>query len=374
MNVPPMVQLRTIISLGLGALASAGGAQTNERASAEGAQTNPRADSITAALPFSVRLRGSPHSSISRAITRSARRFRPTPPTSSGVEAKEYELVVRRVRVRAGDQLKDLLQREHVLPNGDALSVVYNLNPDLKNADDLQVGRDLLIPSAKVSDQGDMRPADGATIVVEADSSGRDSVVMHADSISATAAAAVAAAGPELSRAERRAALAAFETVSSSLKSVSEAAIPLSGEALEQVQREGAAVAAISQRSAQGESPLTQEDVRVVRAAASDLMVKQATAVRAMNTVVSVEINTFASDGTPRRNLQVFVVPHALASDPGARRPLAVVSSPARDQLPEADYDAWAEDAAGRRVTNVKLLKVRRAASDKPFTADLLVQ
>lgn len=62
----------------------------------------------------------------------------------------DWTLDTLRVRVKEGDDVKSLLRKQGIRPDGHAIGLFYRLNPEISDADLLAVGTDVLVPLIRV--------------------------------------------------------------------------------------------------------------------------------------------------------------------------------------------------------------------------------
>jgi hypothetical protein len=273
------------------------------------------------------------------------------------------QLIRRRVTVARGSTIQDLLLHNGIEPDVEALTLVYELNPQARKLSALTSGDTLLIPAA----EGPLntRPA---TIIVDGDL--KESLshrVEHLKASYAQAQTSIAGGSGTIVR-ELEETIQTLDFIRLSI--LRRNGRPISRETLSQLDREALLLDTTLERvSANHVYDATV--VKAIKAVVMDVNIKAGayTQIAAGKTPdrwpeCRVIVRTAKRDG-PVQNLRIYYVPEALRNDPGSYRPFDRLSTPTESMLPEADYIIWgAQDPEPTPVTNQHRLEARVTKGD----------
>ena len=279
------------------------------------------------------------------------------------------------VTVQAGTKIGDLLRSRSIAPNGDALSAVYLLNPEVRSLDPLEAGTSLVVPSI-ASD----RAFPGALV--------RLSLVPQTKRELETAAGAI---GPLVSQLrelpaervgqppEREEVLAALDEVVLYLDEVNSLVdkgdAPLSPEMLAQSLAGATLVREILDQTLGPGGQLSVAERQVLLGVARDMNLKArnfagtrgqgVSSMRWRDVRVVVAVVQLPGQ-SPAPGLRVFYAPEALKDRPSAARSFPASSPQAAKRLIEADYVFWAAQPGSSQPVTERLTKqVRRNQQDE---------
>lgn len=298
-----------------------------------------------------------------------------------GAGAKAYyaavdgsTLEVDEVTVQAGTRIGELLRSRSIKPNGDALSVVYLLNPGVRDVGELAAGTSLMVPALA----GD-RTAPGELVQLSLEPQAKRRLKSMSPQIAGLAAELRGLPGEGVGApGERDAVLAALDQVMSYLGKVNvvleEGAAPFSPELLDQSIDGAEIVRSILDRAVQAGGRLGASEQQAVIDVARDMSLKArnfnvllrsrppSTRWRDVRVVVAV---VQPPRQAPVPGLRVFYAPQALVDEPSAVRSFPELSPQVAKRLIEADYVFWAASpGSSEPVTERVREEIRRNPLD----------
>jgi hypothetical protein len=268
-------------------------------------------------------------------------------------------LTTETVTVESGYKIKDLLQARSIDPDGEALSAVYVLNPEVEDVDALAPGTRLVLPAV---------PRE------KADPGSRVQLVLLPDTKRDLQATARAIDGLAAERKEISEALSSIRGYLEDLNvHIEDKDVPLSPEMLLQSLDGARFVREILEKSPDGS--LSAEDRQALVRVSQDVALKAGN----LNEIkgpgksprrwrdVQVVVSVVQLPGQkPVSDLRVFYAPAALVGQASAARPFPGFSPQVAKRLIEADYVFWAVPPGGTRpVTEQLPQQVRRKAGDE---------
>ncbi len=306
---------------------------------------------------------------------------RPAPAAGQGAAddpaAKESVAVLDRsalgvdtVTVEAGSRIADLLRSRAIEPDGEALSAVYLLNPDLRDVDQLAPGARLVLPAVARETVGP-----GARVQLSLLPAAKRDLATHTRAIATLAAQLDALpderVGPP---AERQEVAKALGTVRGFLDDlavlVEERQMPLSPELLTQALAGARLVHESLDRVARPDGRWSAADRQALLGVAADMDLKAGSLdeirgpgkspMRWRDVEVKVAVVQLPGQ-RPVSDLRVFYAPEALVGEPFAVGSFPGLSPQVAKRLIEADYVFWAAPpGSSRPVTEQLRQKVRR--------------
>ncbi len=264
-----------------------------------------------------------------------------------------------------------LLLRSHIYADADAISLIYALNPTLRDARSLKPGETIRI--AEISESREAKSAflDGFLFKIDFDRQTIAKVValregVH-DSLKTNTVPDCARSIP-----------GDFDQIADHLEDRDQ---PTNHEMLAQIDSE----VELLQRRLKGEGgALTSADQAAVCAVATDLSLKREgfdnsrgeTATFLRPPLARVQVNTYlnAAERKAVPMLRICYVPEALQDEPSETKQFATLSSPAESELPEADYIFWVTKDGNRSPLSERIrISVRRRSDSNPQPVDILV-
>jgi hypothetical protein len=284
-------------------------------------------------------------------------------------------LTVARVIVGANDTISGLLRRNGIFPNNDAMAVVYSLNPDLTQLSPLSEKLSVVLPSLKQTDEVNKALKEGFLASLTMDQKLKDDLTATWKSLQPLVMQISAFGSERFSQAEDKAKVTtALENTTESLHDMTivlrENNRPLSHEILSQTYNDAVVLLSIIQQVAQPGQKLSPGDENriLLIAADMDLKVRNLNEARGPNdspprwrdTRVIVDV---LQEQKPVPSLRVYYVPEALAGRNDFVQQFSVLTSPAEQVLPEADYIIWAakENDTTTKTGQVKV-QVRKSS------------
>jgi hypothetical protein len=267
-----------------------------------------------------------------------------------------------------------LLLRSHIYADADAVSLIYALNPSLRDAQSLKPGETIRI--AEVVETQEVKSAllDGFLFKIRYDGQMIAKVVNLRSDVHDTFDAHPI---PDCARSVTT----DFDQIVDHLEDRDQ---PTNHEMLSQI---GSEVELLLQKlkRAPGENrALTSADQATVCAVAKDLSLKRQgfdnsrgdTSTFLRPPLARVLVNTYlnAAEHKAVAMLRIYYVPEALQDEPGEAKQFATLSSPAESELPEADYIFWAmKDGNPSPLSERIRVSVRRRSDSNPQPVEILV-
>jgi len=277
--------------------------------------------------------------------------------------------------VGPNDSISDLLRRNGIFPNTDAMAVVFSLNPNLTRLSPLPAKLTIKLPDLKKTEEVNSGLREGFLASLTVDQKLKDDLMATWKSLHGLVTQ-ISAFGPErFTQAEdKEKVVTALENISESLHDITivlrENSRPLSHEMLRQTYNEAVLLQSIVQEAVQSDQKLSAADQNRILLIGSDMELKMQnldeargpnnSPLRWRDTRVIVEV---VQDQRPVPSWRVYYVPEALFGRNDYVQQFSVLTSPAEDMLPEADYVMWAskEGVATMKTAQIKL-QVRKNA------------
>jgi hypothetical protein len=299
-------------------------------------------------------------------------------------EAPLPSLVTSTVTVQ-GEPIEELLREQRIRPSGDALALVYLLNPGLVSVDPLPAGS-LVLPAVSATEAARL-PA-GALVAVslapkiKREILGSDfSLGPIVEKVNLLPAARFAGAD------EKEEVVGALDEIRGFLDllntGITGGKLPLHPEVLRQSVAEARVVKSILEAFVKSGKVLGDSDRATIVNISEDMNLKAASfdemrrggdrprRWRDARVVVRVK---GTEDGAPMSGLKVYYVPRALAGRREEVREIAASDSTAVLQLPEASYLVWAGTRADAKPLSPQArVDVRRQDGGREMKVDLLV-
>lgn len=285
-----------------------------------------------------------------------------------------------------GEPIEELLRDQRIRPNGDALAVVYLLNPGLTGVDPLPRGTTLTLPSVPAAEAVRMPP--GSLVALNLAPKIKREILASDFSLGpiverVNLLPAARFAGPD----EKEEVVGALDEIRGFLDllntGITGGKLPLHPEVLRQSLVEARVVKAILEAFVKSGKPLADTDRETIVQISEDMNLKAASfdemrrggdrprRWRDARVVVRVKGK---EDGAPMSGLRVFYVPRALAGRREEVREVAAPDSTVVLQLPEASYLVWAGTAADRKPLSPQArVDVRRQEGGREMVVDLPV-
>ena len=284
-------------------------------------------------------------------------------------------LTTTRIIVGANDTIADLLRRNGIFPNSDAMGIVYSLNPDLTQLSPLPEKVSIVLPNLKQTEEVNKALKEGFLASLTMDQKLKDDLTATWKSLQPLVMQVSALGAERFSQPEDSAkVVSALENTTESLHDMTivlrENNRPLSHEILSQTYNDAKVLLAIAQQLAQPNQKLSREDQERILLIASDMDLK----VRNLNEArgpndspprwrdIRVIVDVF-QDQKPVPSLRVYYVPEALAGISDFIQQFSTLTSPAEQVLPEADYLIWAtkENDTTTKTSQLKV-QVRKSS------------
>lgn len=279
------------------------------------------------------------------------------------------------VTVDAGTNIGDLLRSRFIQPNGDALSVVYLLNPELRSIEGLEVGTSLVVPALS----GD-QAAPGALVQLSLVPQTKRELKMAAREIAASVSQVRELPMERVGKpGERAGVLAVLDEIVSYLGEVNSLVergdVPLSPEMLDQSVDGALVVRGVLDQALRPGGRLGVAERQALIGVARDMNLKA----RNLDTIrgpgksprrwrdVQVVVAVVQLPGqAPVPGLRVFYAPEVLMDEPFAIRSFPELSPQVAKRLIEADYVFWAAPpGSSRPVTERLTQQIRRNPDDE---------
>ena len=305
--------------------------------------------------------------------------------TPAGEQAAVPAMVLETVRTE-GEPIEELLRVRRIQPGGDALALIYFLNPGLAQVDPLPSGTTLFLPGLPAADASRMAP--GALV--------RVSVV---PTIKRELLASDLALGPIVEKVnllpaarfegpdEKEEVVGALDEIRGFLEllnlGITDGKLPLHPEVLRQSLAEARLVKSTLEAFVKSGKPLSATGRETIVQISEDMNLKARSfdemrrggdrprRWRDARVVVRVK---GGKDGAPMSGLRIHYVPRALAGQAKEVRQLSGLGSEVSARLPEASYLVWAAAEGKSTPLSPKVrVDVRRQEGDREMVVDLPV-
>lgn len=303
----------------------------------------------------------------------------------SGGQAAVPAMALETVRTE-GEPIEELLRVRRIEPGGDALALIYVLNPGLAQVDPLPSGTALVLPGLPAADTARMAP--GALV--------RVSVV---PAIKRELLASDLALGPVVEKVnllpavrfegldEKEEVVGALDEIRGFLEllnlGITEEKLPLHPEVLRQSLAEARLVKSTLETFVKSGKPLAAVDRETIVQISEDMNLKARSfdemrrggdrPRRWRDALVVVRLKG-DKDGAPVSGLRIHYVPRALAGQAKEVRQLSGLGSEVSARLPEAGYLVWAAAEGKSTPLSPKIrVDVRRQEGDREVVVDLPV-
>jgi hypothetical protein len=283
-----------------------------------------------------------------------------------------------------GEPIEELLRDQRIRPGGDALALVYLLNPGLASVDPLPSGASLVLPAVLAAEAARMPP--GALVDLSLAPKIKREILASDFSLGpiverVNLLPAARFAGPD----EKEEVIGALDEIRGFLDllniGITGGKLPLHPEALRQSLVEARLVKTILEAFVKSGKPLSSTDRETIVQISEDMNLKAASfdemrrggdrprRWRDARVVVRVKGK---EDGAPVSGLRIYWVPRALAG-----RPEEIRQAPAPDailNLPEASYLVWAGTVRDAKPLSPQArIDVRRQEGGREMIVDLPV-
>lgn len=306
--------------------------------------------------------------------------------SSSGEETPAPPLVVETVTTD-GEPIEELLRARCIQPGGDALALIYLLNPDLTQVDPLPKGTALTLPLISARDAGPLPP--GALVRLNVAPAAKRELLASDLSLApiverVNLLPAARFEGPD----EKEEVIGALDEIRGFLEllnlGITEGKLPLHPEVLQQSLAEARLVKSTLEAFAKSGKPLSAADRETIvqisedmnlKARSFDEMRRGGDRPRRWRDARVVVRMKGEQDGAPVSGLRIFYVPRALAGQSKEVRQFSGLGSEASARLPEASYLVWAapEGKAAAPLSRKVRVDVRRQEGGKDVVVDLPV-
>ena len=268
------------------------------------------------------------------------------------------------VVVKSGDKVKTLLWDRGIVPDASAISLFYQLNPQIPSADQLEVGSTIRIPVLN-----DLAGTSGAasgrvSMLIEPDTTYKSLLLAQARLI-----AALTDSIHRLSRSNRSAQLnQAATAIEENTEQLIRARIPLAPETAAALSSQLSAVHAEVVDAAHNTAALDRTTSTVTRQAAQSINAVSAAATAGRNARVEVEIDVVDRVGNPSQNLQIIYVRPMYAPDRHRAESIPKMStSRVSNVFDVGRYVMWVESLGG------DTLSVPQERSIKSTTKEIVI-
>jgi hypothetical protein len=305
--------------------------------------------------------------------------------TPSGEQSAVPAMVLETVRTE-GEPIEELLRVRRIQPAGDALALIYFLNPGLTQVDPLPSGTTVVLPGLPAVEAPRMAP--GALV--------RVSVV---PAVKRELLASDLALGPIVEKVnllpaprfegpdEKEEVIGALDEIRGFLEllnlGITDGKLPLHPEVLRQSLAEARLVKSTLEAFVKSGKPLSATDRETIVQISEDMNLKARSfdemrrggdrprRWRDARVVVRVKGD---KDGAPVSGLRIHYVPRALAGQAKEVRQLAGLGSEVSARLPEASYLVWVTAEGKSTPLSPKVrVDVRRQEGDREVVVDLPV-
>lgn len=305
--------------------------------------------------------------------------------TPSGESIPAPPLVTATVMVQ-GEPIEELLRDRRIRPGGDALALVYLLNPGLTGVDRLPSGKPLILPAVSAAEAARMAP--GALVAVSLAPQVKREILASDFSLGpiverVNLLPAARFAGPD----EKEEVIGALDEIRGFLEllntGITGGKLPLHPEVLRQSLVEARVVKGILETFVKGGKVLGDAERETIVQISEDMNLKAGSfdemrqggdrPRRWRDARVVVRLKG-KEDGAPVSGLRVYYVPRALAGRREEVRQVAAPDSTVVLQLPEASYLVWAGTAGNPKPLSPQArIDVRRQEGSREIAVDLPV-
>jgi hypothetical protein len=273
------------------------------------------------------------------------------------IMSSEVTIATENVKIKRGDSLSSLLQWRGINPDSDAISIVFDLNPELKNSKSFVPDQAIVLPSVTTTNPGVEAALDkGQLVALVSDQELKSDLKTNTTSFEQLAdrISKEDLRRSDFSEGQIEAILESMKATKQSLKELKNANYPASKKVFQQLNADlktalswNLAVVTASDR----------ERIVFIMATVADNVSDTAAALREGSSgKVPVEVITMLQNGDIVPNLQVLSTPILRENDPGD--PFRKNSSPAKDDRPPARYLIWAT-REGVVVSAKKAVRIR---------------
>lgn len=307
-------------------------------------------------------------------------------PLPAGLDLEASLPLVTATVTAEGEPIEELLRGQRIRPGGDALALVYLLNPGLAGVNPLPSGTALVLPAVPAAEAARMAP--GALVDLSLAPKIKREILASdfslgpiVEQVNLLPAARFAGAD------EKEEVIGALDEIRGFLDllntGISGGKLPLPPEVLRQSLAEARIVKTILEAFVKSGKPLGTAERETIVQISEDMNLKAASfdemrrggdrprRWRDARVVVRVKGK---EDGAPMSGLRVFYVPRALAGWREEVREIAAPDSTVVLQLPEASYLVWAGTAADRKPLSPQArVDVRRQEGGREMIVDLPV-
>jgi hypothetical protein len=256
--------------------------------------------------------------------------------------------------VGQGGTIAALLSARGIEPDGDALAVVYLLNPDFDRLSPLAAGTRIVLPALRSGGEGESAPASPLRLRLAGEA--KERLLAAAPPLGELVGRVSELPPGRFAQPESRGDVdGALDEILGYLERVDavvhQRRLPLDPEVVRQSLAEVEAVRSILERWLRSVRPLAAADARTIVRAAEDMNLKAhgfdqhpapGEPPRRWREVRLAVQAVAAADRKPLPHLQVFYALAALADRPAEARPLPGESPVVAARLPEGDYRLWA--------------------------------
>lgn len=285
-----------------------------------------------------------------------------------------------------GEPIEELLRDRRIRPGGDALTLVYLLNPGLGSVDPLPSGKPLVLPAVPAAEAARM-PA-GVLVRLSVAPKVRRELLASDSSLGPVVERvnllpAARFEGPD----EKEEVVGALDEIRGFLEllnlGITDGKLPLHPEVLQQSLAEARLVKTILEAFVKSGKPLAVTDREAIVQISEDMNLKARSfdemrrggdrprRWRDARVVIRVKGK---EDGAPMSGLRVYYVPRALAGRREEIRQFAGTASEVAVWLPEANYLVWAAvEGSSKPLSPQVRVDVRRQEGGREVAVDLLV-
>lgn len=307
-------------------------------------------------------------------------------PLPTGLDLEASLPLVTATVTAEGEPIEELLRNQRIRPGGDALALVYLLNPGLASVDPLPSGTALVLPAVPVAEAARMPP--GSLVGLSLAPKIKREILASDFSLGpiverVNLLPAARFAGPD----EKEETIGALDEIRGFLDllntGITGGKLPLPPEVLRQSLAEARLVKSILEAFVKSGKPLganeretivqISEDMNL-KAASFDEMRRGGDRPRRWRDARVVVRMKGKEDGAPVSGLRVYWVPRALAGRREEVREVPAPDSTVALYLPEASYLVWAGTRADAKPLSPQVrVDVRRQEGEREMTVDLLV-
>jgi hypothetical protein len=312
-----------------------------------------------------------------RDITLTPKLSHPNDTTSTQL-AKDFHLGFTKIDVNAGADFRSILRKNRIVPNGDALGLIYDLNPSIYDLSSVQPGK---IPVPAIVG-ADTLTANASKFLFEirTDAALKDELLASIELIQSLTKKLQDVNDSYFGTPQTTASIKEeTRTLSDSLddiaSAISEKFIPFPHEVVMQLHFEVQVLQDILKSMLAG--PMSVDSLIQTRLSAlsDDFDIKKRAfgetrgdSIPARWPSVSVVVKTAKKGHVEVQDYRIHYVPPALKDVPESEKKFGQLSSPTKAVLPEANYIIWAtspEDS--KQVSDDLVIKVRDDGSDQSY-------